>query len=126
MVVGVSGEETLEAWLDRLDASRDRVLQLLADTYGEDRAEAWYHRWRVFDIACSELFATNGGTEWHVTHTRMRRRRCEPPRPDQVGGFGRSIASFARGGGPRDACADVRGGRRGGAATRSPRGSRGV
>ena len=74
-VDGMHYSRTLEAWLDRLDASRDRVLQLLADTYGADRAEAWFHRWRVFTIACSELFATKGGTEWHVTHTRMRRRR---------------------------------------------------
>lgn len=73
-VEGTHYSRTLEAWLDRLDADRSRVLQLLADTYGADRATAWWHRWRLFTMACSELFAFGGGDEWHVTHTRMRRR----------------------------------------------------
>jgi cyclopropane-fatty-acyl-phospholipid synthase len=70
-VDGTHYSRTLEAWLQRLDTARPRALQLLADTYGADRAEAWYHRWRVFNLACSELFAFRGGTEWHVTHVRM-------------------------------------------------------
>ena len=73
-VDGTHYSRTLEAWLHRLDDSRDRVLQLFADTYGTHHAEAWYHRWRVFTLACSELFAFDGGSEWHVTHTRMRPR----------------------------------------------------
>lgn len=72
-VDGTHYSRTLEAWLERLDHHRGRVLQLFADTYG-DRAEAWYHRWRVFTLACSELFAFGGGGEWHVTHVRMRPR----------------------------------------------------
>ncbi|MEX1179100.1 MAG: cyclopropane-fatty-acyl-phospholipid synthase family protein [Nitriliruptor sp.] len=59
---------TLRAWLDRLDASRDRAVQLLSDTYGPAAGAAWFHRWRVFDIACEELFAYRGGDEWHVSH----------------------------------------------------------
>jgi cyclopropane-fatty-acyl-phospholipid synthase len=59
---------TLRAWLDRLDAQRDRATSLLADTYGPRAARAWFHRWRVFDIACEELFAFAGGDEWHVSH----------------------------------------------------------
>jgi cyclopropane-fatty-acyl-phospholipid synthase len=73
-VDGTHYSRTLEAWLDRLDANRERVLQLFADTYGRSSAEAWYHRWRVFTLACSELFAFRGGQEWHVTHTRLRPR----------------------------------------------------
>ena len=73
-VDGTHYSRTLEAWLERLDDGRARVLQLFADTYGTHAAEAWYHRWRVFTLACSELFAFDSGTEWHVTHTRMRPR----------------------------------------------------
>jgi cyclopropane-fatty-acyl-phospholipid synthase len=68
VVSGTHYARTLRAWLDRLDDQRDRAVQLLADTYGVDRAEAWFHRWRVFDIACEELFAFAGGDEWHVSH----------------------------------------------------------
>lgn len=73
-VDGTHYSRTLEAWLDRLDDHHERVLQLFTDAYGADRAAAWYHRWRVFTLACSELFAFDQGREWHVTHTRMRRR----------------------------------------------------
>jgi cyclopropane-fatty-acyl-phospholipid synthase len=64
---------TLRAWLDRLDADRDRATSLLADTYGPRAARAWFHRWRVFDIACEELFGFAGGDEWHVSHYRFTR-----------------------------------------------------
>lgn len=72
-VDGTHYSRTLEAWLDRLDANRPRVLQLFADTYGPQDAEAWFHRWRVFNIACSELFNFRNGREWYVTHTLMRK-----------------------------------------------------
>jgi cyclopropane-fatty-acyl-phospholipid synthase len=62
---------SLRAWLDRLDLHRDRALQLLADAYGASAAPAWLRRWRVFTIACEELFAYEGGDEWHVSHYRF-------------------------------------------------------
>ena len=71
---GVSGRHyarTLRAWLDRLDAERERATALLGQTYGHDKATAWRHRWRVFHIACEELFAARGGDEWHVSHYRF-------------------------------------------------------
>ncbi len=73
VVSGTHYARTLRAWLDRLDAGRDRAIRLLADTYGADAATAWFHRWRVFDIACEELFAFDGGDEWHVSHHRFTR-----------------------------------------------------
>jgi cyclopropane-fatty-acyl-phospholipid synthase len=68
VVSGRHYARTLRAWLDRLDADRDRALQLLADTYGAGAAPAWLRRWRVFTIACEELFAFEGGDRWHVSH----------------------------------------------------------
>jgi cyclopropane-fatty-acyl-phospholipid synthase len=67
-VSGIHYARSLRAWLDRLDAERPRALQLLADTYGTDAAAAWLQRWRVFTIACEELFAFDGGDQWHVDH----------------------------------------------------------
>jgi cyclopropane-fatty-acyl-phospholipid synthase len=75
VISGLHYARTLRAWLDRLDAQRDRAVQLLAETYGPAAATAWFHRWRVFDIACEELFAFDGGDEWHVSHYRFTRPR---------------------------------------------------
>lgn len=68
---GTHYARTLRAWLDRLDARRDRAVELLGEAYGPEAATAWFHRWRVFDIACEELFAHGGGDEWHVSHYRF-------------------------------------------------------
>ena len=63
---------TAEAWLANLDRNRDAVMPILADTYGADEARRWLHRWRMFFLACAELFALDGGREWGVVHWRLR------------------------------------------------------
>jgi cyclopropane-fatty-acyl-phospholipid synthase len=73
VVPGTHYARTLRAWLDRLDAARPRAVDLLAQAYGARNGTRWYHRWRVFDIACEELFAFAGGDEWHVSHYRFAR-----------------------------------------------------
>lgn len=70
---GTHYARTLRAWLDRLDTQRDRAVELLGEAYGPAAATAWFHRWRVFTIACEELFAYRGGDEWHVSHYRFAR-----------------------------------------------------
>ncbi len=62
---------TCEAWLARLDANRERVLPILEDTYGRDVAGLWLQRWRLFFLACAELFGYRGGKEWCVAHVTM-------------------------------------------------------
>ncbi|HKK18184.1 MAG TPA: class I SAM-dependent methyltransferase, partial [Opitutales bacterium] len=69
----VSGEHysrTLEAWLAKQDAKRDEVLRTFRECYGKDAA-LWFRRWRIFYMACSELFAYNEGREWPVMHYRF-------------------------------------------------------
>ena len=66
-VNGSHYHRTCDAWLERLDQNRDRALRILADGYGSD-ASRWFHRWRLFFIACSELFAYRDGEEWFVSH----------------------------------------------------------
>jgi cyclopropane-fatty-acyl-phospholipid synthase len=67
-VGGEHYEQTAEAWLDRLDANRDAALAVLADAYGSARAEAWLANWRVFFLACAELWGYRRGREWLVSH----------------------------------------------------------
>ena len=59
---------TSEAWLAKMDASRDQLMPLLAKTYGADQAVRWWVYWRVFFMSCAELFGYRGGREWLVSH----------------------------------------------------------
>jgi len=61
-------EKTANAWLVNMDSNRNRIMPILADTYGEANAERWFQRWRIFFMACAELFAFNDGSEWFVSH----------------------------------------------------------
>ena len=59
---------TANAWLANLDQRREQVLRLFADTYGPADAHRWLIRWRLFFLACAELFGFRAGREWGVTH----------------------------------------------------------
>jgi cyclopropane-fatty-acyl-phospholipid synthase len=71
---GLHYARTLEAWLRKLDAARNEVMPILRSTYGPTEAETWFHRWRMFLLACSELMSFRGGTEWMISHYLFRPR----------------------------------------------------
>lgn len=73
-VGGEHYQKTAEAWLARMDASRAVLMPLFRATYGDDDAHRWWVRWRVFFMACAELWGWQGGREWIVSHYRMTRR----------------------------------------------------
>ena len=64
---------TCRAWLRQMDARKSTVLPILAATYGDDQAERWFMRWRMFFMACEELFRYRDGREWFVSHYLFRR-----------------------------------------------------
>ncbi len=68
-VNGTHYQKTCEAWLKRMDAARPEIMPLFKATYGADQALRWWVYWRVFFMACAELFGFNGGQEWLVMHT---------------------------------------------------------
>eukprot|EP00002_Diphylleia_rotans_P041044 TRINITY_DN9886_c0_g1_i1.p1 TRINITY_DN9886_c0_g1~~TRINITY_DN9886_c0_g1_i1.p1 ORF type:complete len:352 (-),score=78.16 TRINITY_DN9886_c0_g1_i1:263-1318(-) len=68
IVNGQHYSKTLEAWLQKLDSNTSLVMPILRKTYGEGNEHRWLARWRVFYLACSELFNYNGGNEWVVSH----------------------------------------------------------
>jgi len=61
-------EKTANAWLANVDTRRADVLPVLAATYGEANATQWLQRWRIFFMACAELFGYRDGQEWWVSH----------------------------------------------------------
>jgi cyclopropane-fatty-acyl-phospholipid synthase len=59
---------TSEAWLANMDAHRDTILPIFAQTYGADQVTKWWVYWRVFFMSCAELWGFRGGREWFVSH----------------------------------------------------------
>ncbi|HWA38439.1 MAG TPA: cyclopropane-fatty-acyl-phospholipid synthase family protein [Burkholderiales bacterium] len=59
---------TADAWLANMDANRAVLSPILERTYGAPHAALWWNRWRVFFMACAELFAFRDGQEWWVSH----------------------------------------------------------
>jgi cyclopropane-fatty-acyl-phospholipid synthase len=64
-------QRTAEAWLGNLDRQRERVMPILAATYGAAQAQRWWVYWRVFFMACAELWGHARGREWLVSHYRF-------------------------------------------------------
>ena len=67
---GTHYARTAEAWYANLIAHRARIQPILAASYG-DQAASRFQRWRVFFLACAELFGYRGGREWVVAHYRF-------------------------------------------------------
>lgn len=61
-------QQTCEAWLANMKTNKAQIISVLESTYGKQNAIRWFNRWRMFYLACSELFGFNAGNEWMVGH----------------------------------------------------------
>ena len=71
---GTHYQRTCEAWLENMKANRDQIMPVLQLTYGSSEADRWFNRWKMFYLACSELFGYKQGEEWLVGHYLFRKR----------------------------------------------------
>lgn len=67
-------EKTCNAWLEQMDDARAELWPLFEQVYGKDFAGIWWRRWRMFFMACAELFGYDNGQQWWVSHYLFSRR----------------------------------------------------
>lgn len=68
---GMHYQRTALGWLANFDSRRDEVEAVLRDVYGSDTS-LWMRRWRWFFLATSGLFGYADGSEWGVSHYRLK------------------------------------------------------
>lgn len=67
-ISGLHYQRTCEAWLNKMDQHTTQILPIFAELYGHDQAIKRWVYWRVFFMACAELFGYRQGQEWIVSH----------------------------------------------------------
>jgi cyclopropane-fatty-acyl-phospholipid synthase len=68
---GVHYQRTALDWLNNFDRNRDQIESILRTVYGNDTA-LWMRRWRWFFLATAGLFGYADGSEWGISHYRMK------------------------------------------------------
>lgn len=68
LVSGAHYQKTAEAWLRNMDKHQQEIMPLFEETYGKDNALKWWVYWRIFYMACAELWGYKNGNEWMVSH----------------------------------------------------------
>ncbi|MBX2861280.1 MAG: cyclopropane-fatty-acyl-phospholipid synthase family protein [Vampirovibrio sp.] len=67
-VEGTHYQKTANEWLANMHRHRKKILPILAKTYGPENTKKWWVYWRVFFLACAELWGYKHGREWQVSH----------------------------------------------------------
>lgn len=81
----VSGQHyyrTCEHWLENLDRRREDLVALFEQDLEPREARIQLQRWRMFFMACGELFRFDRGNQWYVAHYLFRNRAPQPESVD--------------------------------------------
>lgn len=71
IVPGIHYSKTAEDWLKNMDRNEPAIRELFEKTYGKETTSLWIARWRVFFMACAELWGWKNQEEWQVSHYRF-------------------------------------------------------
>lgn len=66
-VNGAHYGKTSEHWLKNMDDKKEEIMNCFKDVY-KSEAKLWFQYWRIFFMACEELFNYREGKEWFVSH----------------------------------------------------------
>ena len=66
-------QRTAEQWLGNMGRRWSQIMPALEAAYGKKDAALWFQRWRIFFMACAELWGFRGGEEWLVAHYLFRK-----------------------------------------------------
>ncbi len=74
-VNGKHYQKTAEAWLQNMTRNKTIVKEIIKNTYGADQGTRWWVYWRLFFLACAELWGYDDGNQWIVSHYLFERRQ---------------------------------------------------
>ncbi len=72
-VSGMHYALTAEAWLRNMDSHQAGIMPVFEGVYGKDESVKWWAYWRLFFLACAELWSYRDGKEWIVSHYLFRK-----------------------------------------------------
>lgn len=78
VVNGQHYAKTCAAWLNNLDQYKADILKTLAASDNPEPALILWQRWRMFVMACQEMFSFQGGETWMVGHFLFEKASQEP------------------------------------------------
>jgi cyclopropane-fatty-acyl-phospholipid synthase len=67
VVPGEHYAQTAKHWLENMEKNKTKILPILQSVYGENASLFWY-RWRIFFMACFELWNWKKKPTWQVSH----------------------------------------------------------
>jgi cyclopropane-fatty-acyl-phospholipid synthase len=68
---GTHYQRTALDWLSNFDSHRDEIEAIVRNVYGDD-TPLWMRRWRRLFLATAGMFGYADGSEWGVSHFRMK------------------------------------------------------
>ena len=73
-VAGTHYQKTADAWVKNLNQNKSKVIGILSQDYPESSALIKFNNWKIFFLACAELFGFNNGNDWMVFHYFIKKR----------------------------------------------------
>ncbi len=75
LVNGTNYQKTSEEWLKNMDTNRKQIVPIIKTTYGDEQGMLWFAYWRIFFMACAELWGYKHGNEWMVGHYLFKKKK---------------------------------------------------